>query len=68
MDGSDRFMRTNLAIWGCLIAALVVSCWLVTLQGDFPSDDALIHMRCAYNYAEYGNVSFKFRQGRDVGG
>ena len=58
MNGPGRLMRTPHAIWGCLIAALVMSCWLASIQGDFPSDDSLIHVRCAYNYAEYGNVSF----------
>jgi len=32
--------------------------WLASLQGAYPSDDALIHLRYAHNLAEHGELAF----------
>ncbi|MCP4574612.1 MAG: hypothetical protein GY838_19865 [bacterium] len=58
MIQSDQLFKPRVAVPVSLVAVLVFSGWLSSLQGDYPGDDSLIHLRCAHNFAEYGNVSF----------
>jgi hypothetical protein len=43
---------------GLLAACLALSLWLASIQGAYPSDDALIHLRFAHNLAEHGELTF----------
>ncbi|MFO7654578.1 MAG: hypothetical protein R6X25_12275 [Candidatus Krumholzibacteriia bacterium] len=41
-----------------VVLGLLLAVWLASLQGAYPSDDALIHLRYARNLAEHGELSF----------
>lgn len=50
--------RGNLHHYAIIIVAILVSLWMSSLQGEFPSDDAFIHLRFARNFADTGELAF----------